>query len=175
MQLDPRIPASFSPPAAGAPTRCALCDSPYRQAPDRRYPQLCSHTCIRFVALWKRRLSGLCPWCEQLPDGPHTAAHCVPGFDAKPGRKGNQCAQCHRAVEGGGAHSPNCSLAIFERHGWVCTLCDGPIDPLLPARHPWGPTLDHHLPESRGGGRGAENLRAAHRICNEQRGAPEPS
>lgn len=63
-------------------------------------------------------------------------------------------------------------LEVYERDGWVCQLCDGPVDRDAHYLDPWSPTLDHiecqswvlvpdHSPE---------NLRLAHRWCNSVRG-----
>ena len=170
MPLDPRIPTITLPAPAGALSRCVLCGTPYRGIANHRYPELCGQICARYVKLWERRLTGLCPWCDQVAGGPHTALSCLPGFRAMPGRKEGRCAECHKMP-----HAPNCALAIFERDMWRCTLCGDAIDPLLSPRHPRGPSFDHILPGSHGGGRGEANLRAAHRDCNERRGAPLPA
>lgn len=57
---------------------------------------------------------------------------------------------------------------IYERDGWVCQLCDEPVDP--GATDVWRPTLDHIVPRSKGGSDDPSNLRLAHMWCNSVRG-----
>lgn len=59
---------------------------------------------------------------------------------------------------------------IYERDGFVCQLCDGPVDLTLPWTDRWSATLDHIVPYSLGGPDDPENLRLAHRSCNSRRG-----
>jgi hypothetical protein len=59
---------------------------------------------------------------------------------------------------------------LAARDGWVCWLCEGPIDPDAPTRSPASPTVDHVVPRSRGGTSDPDNLRLAHRRCNGARG-----
>ncbi len=58
---------------------------------------------------------------------------------------------------------------LARRDGWFCWLCEGAIDPALPANSRHGGTVDHVVPRSRGGKTEAGNLRLAHRICNGRR------
>lgn len=58
---------------------------------------------------------------------------------------------------------------LAARDGWVCWLCEGPIDPGAPSRSPGAPTADHVVPRSRGGTSDLANLRLAHRRCNGDR------
>jgi 5-methylcytosine-specific restriction endonuclease McrA len=55
--------------------------------------------------------------------------------------------------------------------GTVCSLCGEPLDFTLARAHFNAATLDHVIPLSRGGTNDIDNLRAAHRSCNEQRGS----
>ncbi len=53
-----------------------------------------------------------------------------------------------------------------------CWLCGGLVDKSLPAGHPMAPELDEVLPVSRGGSPyDRANIRLAHRLHNQQRGA----
>lgn len=53
----------------------------------------------------------------------------------------------------------------------MCWLCGLPIDSDLKSPHPGSWTLDHVVPLSMGGARDdPANARAAHRLCNMQRG-----
>lgn len=58
--------------------------------------------------------------------------------------------------------------AIYERDGWTCQLCDGPVDPDA-AEHADRASLDHVVPQSRGGSHDPSNLRMAHVGCNARR------
>lgn len=54
-------------------------------------------------------------------------------------------------------------IALFKEQGSVCWLCG--------KRMTWGHmTFDHIIPRSQGGGNCRENLRLAHRKCNNRRG-----
>lgn len=56
--------------------------------------------------------------------------------------------------------------AIFERDGWTCGLCQGPIDPALVFPHPMSKSIDHIVPLSLGGDDSSDNVQAAHLGCN---------
>lgn len=63
-------------------------------------------------------------------------------------------------------------LAIYDRDGWVCQLCDLPVDRDLHFSHRMAATLDHIecqswalIPDH-----SESNLRLAHRSCNAARG-----
>lgn len=55
---------------------------------------------------------------------------------------------------------------VFERDGWLCGLCHGPIDPTLAYPDPMSVSLDHVLPLSRGGEHSRSNTQASHLTCN---------
>ncbi len=59
---------------------------------------------------------------------------------------------------------------VFDRDGWVCGICDEPVDPKL--RHPdrMSASLDHVVPISLGGDHSYANTRCSHWICNIRRG-----
>jgi 5-methylcytosine-specific restriction endonuclease McrA len=59
---------------------------------------------------------------------------------------------------------------IAERDRYTCHLCRKSIDMTLSGRHPQGPTIDHLLPVSCGGGDEAHNVALAHSRCNVKRG-----
>ena len=59
---------------------------------------------------------------------------------------------------------------LAERDGWVCWLCEAPIDPGAVSGSPAMATVDHVVPRSRGGRTELGNLRLAHRRCNGARG-----
>ena len=59
---------------------------------------------------------------------------------------------------------------IFDRDGWVCWLCAGAINPEAKWPDRQCASLDHVVPMSKGGPHRADNVRAAHWICNVLRG-----
>ena len=67
------------------------------------------------------------------------------------------------------AVSPKFRAAIYERDLWTCQLCLDPVDQNLHINDIWAATLDHIIPQSKGGLHGADNLRLAHRWCNSVR------
>lgn len=58
---------------------------------------------------------------------------------------------------------------VVERDGWVCWVCGWPIDPDAPPNDDGQASLDHVVELARGGSNSVENLRLAHRLCNEKR------
>jgi hypothetical protein len=59
-------------------------------------------------------------------------------------------------------------VAAAERSDGMCALCGSGVDLSLRAgRHQ--PTLDHIVPQSKGGGHERENLQLAHRGCNSRK------
>jgi len=72
--------------------------------------------------------------------------------------------------------------SVLQRDGWECKMpvCLHPysrsINPALDGtKDPWSPTVDHVVPRASGGSDGAQNLRAAHKECNERRHRPPGS
>jgi len=66
------------------------------------------------------------------------------------------------------------TIEIAERDGWLCHLCDEPIDPELRAPHPGSLTLDHLVPLNPRLGEPAgthtvDNVKVAHWGCNSRR------
>jgi hypothetical protein len=64
--------------------------------------------------------------------------------------------------------------AVYRRAKWQCQmpvcLCPGgrPIDRALRGKDsPWAPSIDHIIPRAAGGVDALENMRAAHRWCNQ--------
>jgi len=58
---------------------------------------------------------------------------------------------------------------IAKRDKYRCHICRTPVDMRLSGRHPQGPTADHLIPVSRGGGDDAFNIALAHSRCNIKR------
>jgi hypothetical protein len=62
------------------------------------------------------------------------------------------------------------SRAVYNRDGWTCQLCLGPVDKRLRMGHPHCATIDHIIPQAHGGTNVFDNLQLAHAICNHVRG-----
>ena len=61
--------------------------------------------------------------------------------------------------------------SLYERDGWICQLCMGPVDSSLPPQDDWAASLDHIKCRSWGSvDHSSGNLRLAHRWCNSVRG-----
>lgn len=76
----------------------------------------------------------------------------------------------HAGRRGASDVGPIDPLEIYERDGWICALCELPVDPTETYPSPGYPTLDHILPISLGGKHAAENLQLAHSYCNGVKG-----
>lgn len=62
-------------------------------------------------------------------------------------------------------------IEVFERDGWHCRLCGGPVDRELRWPDPASASLDHVVPLVAGGAHSRENTQLAHWLCNVQKGA----
>lgn len=74
-----------------------------------------------------------------------------------------------RATTRGASVTPVDRLAVYERDGWTCQLCNRPIDASSKWPDRMSPSLDHRTPLARGGAHAVENLQAAHLRCNLQK------
>ena len=108
-------------------------------------------------------IQGRCSWCEEQ--------FCAP--------MGKWCSsKCRRAERYALRHperfnpTPRLRREVYERDGWVCGLCDLPIDSSLAWPHKWSASLDHVVPQSHMliPDHSADNLRAVHLQCNSMRG-----
>ena len=80
-----------------------------------------------------------------------------------------------RAAKAGVATDRWTRLEIAERDGWTCQLCHRKINPDLRTPHPMSLEIDHIIPlrpedGSEGGPDTRENVQAAHRRCNYDKG-----
>lgn len=66
-------------------------------------------------------------------------------------------------------HITRRALGIRDR--WRCWLCGDSIDQNLPHPHPMSASIDHVTPKAKGGTDTEANIRIAHLICNERKGA----
>lgn len=55
---------------------------------------------------------------------------------------------------------------IFERDGWICGICDGPVDRNLKWPDPRCASVDHVVPITAGGSHTADNVQCSHLDCN---------
>ena len=60
--------------------------------------------------------------------------------------------------------------AVFERDGWLCGLCGGPVDPRIAHPDPRSPSLDHIVPLKKSGAHTLANVQLAHLGCNSSKG-----
>lgn len=61
-------------------------------------------------------------------------------------------------------------MADFSaRHDHACYWCGKPVLVDATPTHPWAPTREHLVPRSRGGSDRSDNVKLAHRICNQRR------
>lgn len=111
-----------------------------------------------------QNLPRACPHCQA------TSRYAIPHPNL-----GYVCPVCLGRIAPKKHHRPPGGVAkrrirqLAEREGWVCHLCDEPIDP--DATGPLRATLDHLIPKSAGGGWQLSNLKLAHSQCNQDRGA----
>lgn len=108
-------------------------------------------------------VQGKCDWCEE--------SFCAP--------MGKWCSsKCRNAGKLAARHpdrfnpTPALRASVYERDGWVCGLCDLPIDKSLSWPNKWSASLDHVVPQSHMliPDHSALNLRAVHLQCNSMRG-----
>lgn len=68
-------------------------------------------------------------------------------------------------------------MKVLERDGFRCWLCGdkiyNPVTELHLLTNQSFPSLDHVIPRCKGGTMSLDNLRAAHRICNNDRAKDE--
>jgi hypothetical protein len=64
-------------------------------------------------------------------------------------------------------------LAVCERDDWRCGICGDAVPKEARWPDPMSATLDHVTPVSRGGSHTESNVRLAHLVCNQRRGAAD--
>lgn len=107
-----------------------------------------------------------------------TCCHCGSEFDRPASTRGNRpkwCPDCRddrvRTPERRRANAERSwRTDVFDRDGWVCGICDEPVDPSLEWPHPQRVSLDHIVPLGKGGEHTPENSRCSHLRCNCKRG-----
>lgn len=69
-------------------------------------------------------------------------------------------------IHRGGRETERIRGFLVARDGPVCARCRGVLNLELSGLEPWGPTVGHVIPVSRGGTDDLANLRLEHRKCN---------
>lgn len=111
-------------------------------------------------------VAGQCAHCPTYFVGAHGARYCSDACATR--------ASWKRRYERRGEFSVSAKTRhmIYDRDGWLCQLCDNPVDPNAPVNTIWSATLDHIVPQSRQlvPDHSPKNLRLAHLWCNSARG-----
>ena len=106
---------------------------------------------------------GACNWCGSQFMSSGGSFYC----------SGNCRLSHRRKLKDAWAFSPTPSerLAVYERDGWVCQLCERPVDPNVEWPDRRSPSLDHVVPQSHAlvPDHSVENLQLAHLVCNSYR------
>jgi 5-methylcytosine-specific restriction endonuclease McrA len=66
------------------------------------------------------------------------------------------------------------ALEIGERDGWICGLCQEPVDQAYQHPDPRSPSIDHVRTIAAGGADTRDNVRLTHWGCNHERNASTP-
>jgi hypothetical protein len=117
----------------------------------------------------RRFIGCTCAWCGD------SFMACVYGNSIVPRFCADRCSHRYHESKRGRSGlwiSPITRRAIYERDGWMCQLCDRPVDKTLHYSDHWAPSLDHIVPRSTQlvPDHSESNLRLAHRHCNSLRG-----
>lgn len=121
----------------------------------------------------------LCPRCQGVfygrkrkycSDGCSRAAYRSANIDAERDRIRSLSAQ--RRAQKLDPEAENFSRQeIFDRDGWICQLCNNPVDPEAPSQSALSASLDHKIPLAKGGKHTRSNSQLAHLVCNQRKGA----
>lgn len=74
-----------------------------------------------------------------------------------------------RARKYGVEYEPINHFEIFERDGWICQICEEPVNPELTHPDPLCASLDHIVELERGGPHLKHNVQLAHLRCNSRK------
>jgi 5-methylcytosine-specific restriction endonuclease McrA len=116
---------------------------------------------------------------DALPKGRGTVAKRCPDCQlAYKTARGRAVASANRAQKGGsGRVEVVLHNDVFERDNWICYLCGNVVPEEsrnntgthLGKYDPLAPSLEHVIPRSRGGDHTLDNLRTAHKQCNQRK------
>jgi hypothetical protein len=156
---------------------CAWCMAPF--SPLRNAVHCCSATCSNAL---RRQLA-----LYNAPDRSHLpiCLICRQPSRKSPNAKGTYCDECgpswkaerdrhHVTRKNHARRSVLVELVTVEqladRDGNDCHLCGDAVDMTVSGMQPYGPTIDHVVPVSKGGRTEMSNCKLAHRHCNVTRG-----
>jgi len=149
------------------PKRCAACNEKWRQESHRAYT----------VMLAERRKLRTCRDCQTeftwwADNWTLRCQPCHEDWRADLRRSKNKA----RRIRLVGVEYEYISRAVvFDECGWICGLCDQPVDPDLKWPDPRSASLDHIVPLAQGGGHVRANTQLAHYDCNSRKGASPPT
>lgn len=150
---------------------CEWCSASF--LPKRSDQRYCTSQCGVLHRSAKRSASRVRVVCK-----PRECPECGTIFTPRPNNAAKavwcsqRCAQRdvnrrRRARQAGTQIEPIRPIEIYERDGWACQLCGGPIELAERAPHPRSRSIDHRVPLSRGGPHTRDNVQAAHFACNQ--------
>ncbi len=167
MELNPRCGSSPKDLVCYNCRRAAwqrVCEGCGESFVNKKPKRFCSHAC------WaKNRLAGHCTDCGTSDDVTGTYIPLCPACRkvrkaarqrrwvvAHPAQVNEHDVAKHRrrqVLKAGLPSEPYTLTEIAERDGYVCqwSRCGLPVDMTLSGLHPYGPTIDHRVPISRGG------------------------
>lgn len=157
------------------------------------HARFCSTVCYSKADYRKRSFSHKCVQCGSDFVSRHRKAsvcgsECGRAASIKGGKKGasiNSFPQIHRsrayaykvyadqrrdllAAQPSERYS---AAEIFDRDGWICQICDQPVDPALKFPDKRSACIDHVRPIIAGGNDLRSNVQCAHFGCNSKKGA----
>lgn len=113
-----------------------------------------------------------CP--EPGPDGwvIHDYLAYQPGRDKVEKDRAGKVARQHRwlAKQRGETYDDIDPLVVYQRDGWICWICKGPVKRGARDGDQKGPSIDHVKPTIAGGTHTYDNVRCAHVRCNKSKG-----
>lgn len=155
---------------------CDHCGEPLlRRGPGASVHQTCRQLVLRAEAKRRRAKAKLDKAAAGVSANPRnaftagTCRFCLESFVRRNTPSPYCSAACRRADRPKPVR-PSVRRAIFERDDFVCQLCSESTEPDADPMSDWAPTIDHVIPQSKGGSHDPENLRCAHRWCNSVRG-----
>lgn len=113
----------------------------------------------------------VCAWCDDvlvIERNPETLRFPFGKFHDDCRLQARRANNRKKTVKRQGAKTQETILheVIAERDGFICHLCNEPVDMAIPRTSRLGATLDHVIPISKGGLDTEDNVKLAHWICN---------
>lgn len=132
---------------------CPHCEEPFTTGQSRR--RYCSDTCARRSGHERRKADGR--KAEQAR------------------RHGLKYQHKRRALEREAFVAEVDRWQVFDRDGWICGICSGPVDPALKYPDLQSASLDHIIPLAAGGTHEPDNCQCSHFLCNSRKSDTLPS